>query len=119
MADDANLARQRREKETTEKSRVIQEEKLKIDNQIEIDRRKALEARNAEIGKIDVKAKEREKEESEEKATILAEIGKIEEDAQRRVAKAESDLRLLKIDLKRKRPVTTVCTTSQASEIIT
>ncbi len=101
VSDEAKLTRQKRERETAEQERVNQEAILQIENQKEIDRRNALEKRNEELDKLDMKAQQREKAVHEEKAKILAEIRKIDEEAQQQAAKAESDLRLLKIELKR------------------
>jgi hypothetical protein len=101
VAVEAELERLEREKETAEKKRVIQAEKNKIDNQVDIDRQNALEARDKELGRIVTRRMESEKIEKEVQARISASIREMDGEVQRQVATAESNLRRLKDELNR------------------
>ena len=100
VADETELIRLEREKQTLEKKRLIEQENIKNANQLEIDRQNALEERDREIGLIATRKMENGKLERERQAKLSTEIREIDEQVQRQVAIAESNLKRLKDELR-------------------
>ena len=94
VAAEDKVARLELEKKTAEKEAEIQ-------SQIDINLQLAIEEREKELGMIATRKKENDRIERENQAKISAAIQEIDQEVQRQVAIAESNLESLKIELRR------------------